>query len=116
MGKPDSQGMNSGNWTVEIGPKETHTQMPFYEVYKAVFRGAVGSTLTWYVEQMQWETRTAANDVWDPNQALLLRQGETMYFYWNTPHTQGPAPSVTVWMRYDPAIDANQRAVSGLST
>jgi hypothetical protein len=35
---------------------------------------------------------------------MPVRYGETVYFYYSSASTDGHQPSVTVWLRYDPAL------------
>lgn len=111
QGVADTTGNNTGNWTVTFAPQDLNTNMPFFEVYKVVIHGALGSTMSWYVEQNIWETTIAADDnAWDPTQPLLLRAGQSMFMYWSDPVSDNTPPKATIWLRYDQDIDANQRA------
>ena len=108
-GTPDMTGNNTGNWTVSFLPEDIHSRVPYFEVYKVVISGAPGSTMNWYVDTKIWETTVAADvNAWDPAQALLMIPGRNLYFYWSNPSTDGNPPTVTIWMRYDPGIEANQ--------
>lgn len=108
-GAADTSGNNTGNWTVTFDPATLaiSTQIPSFEVYKMTVQGAPGSSLTVYVDLYQWDsTLLASLNSWDPAQPLLLQQGQTVYFYYDDPVTDGIAPEVTIWLRYDPAIQA----------
>ena len=104
-GAADATGNNKGNWTVVFTPTDLATNIAYFEIYHAVISGAPGSTMTWFVDNKQWET-TAAGDInsWDPNQPLLMIPGQNLYFYWSDPVTDNTPPTVTIWMRYDPNV------------
>ena len=69
--------------------------------------------MNWFVERQQWETTVAADvNAWDPAQPLQLNPGQYMYLFWSDPITDNLPPTATVWLRYDPELDANQRAIS----
>lgn len=111
VGEADKTGNNKGNWTVVFDQAALNTNMPFFEVYKVVIRGADNSTMNWYVEQNIWETTVAADlNAWDPAQPLSVRAGQTIYMYWSDPVTDNTPPTATIWLRYDQEIEANQRA------
>lgn len=111
-GVADTTGNNTGKWTVTFTPVELSVNIPYFEVYKVIIHGAANSTMNWFVDNNQWETTVAADDnAWDPAQPLLMMPGKNMYFYWSDPTTDNTPPTVTIWMRYDPSIDANQRSV-----
>lgn len=103
VGEADTTGNNKGNWTVTFDASDLNTSLAYFEVYHVVISGAPNSTMTWFVDNKQWEV-TAAGDInsWDPNQPLLLIPGQTMYFYWSDPVTDGIPPTVTLWLRFDP--------------
>src|SRR6266702_2398900 len=111
-GAADTTGNNAGKWTVTFAPADLNTNMPYYEVYKVIISGAAGSTMNWFVEQNIWEATIAADiNAWDPQQPLVMRAGQTIYMYWSDLVTDNDPPDVTIWLRYDQDIDANQRAV-----
>jgi hypothetical protein len=56
-----------------------------------------------YINDDFWDTSLlATQNSWDPSQPLLLRQADTIYFYWSV--TTGTAPMVTMWLRYNPSV------------
>jgi hypothetical protein len=115
VGAPDTTGNNKGNWTVVFNMQDLVTNVSYYEVYHAVISGAPNSTMTWFVDNKQWET-TAAGDInsWDPVQPLLLIPGQTMYFYWSDPTTDNKPPTVTLWLRYDPQVQPSSVNIGAL--
>ena len=105
-GAADTTGNNKGNWTVVFDPQTINANVPHFELYKLVVKGA-GSTATFdvFVNTNQWDTSVyAVHNSWDPQQPLLLTPGDTIYFYYSTASSDGNQPSVTAWFRYDPAL------------
>jgi hypothetical protein len=92
-------------------PSELNTNMPYVEIYKVIIHGRAGSSMNWYLEQNIWETTLqAADNAWDPQQPLTVRAGQTVFMYWSNPVTDNTPPTVTMWLRYDQDIEANERA------
>lgn len=88
--------------------------MPYFEVCHIVVEGAVGSTFSVYVDLQQWDTnQNGSNNSWDPSVPLAMNPGSYLYFFWSDEATDGIAPVVTVWLRYDQDIIANRNAVYG---
>jgi hypothetical protein len=112
-GGPDSTGFNSGNWTVVFDPNALNINVPIYECYQITVTGAPGSTFTVFVDLQQWsQSNNGQLNAWDPSQPLYLRPGQTVYFYYSDPDTDGIPPVVTMWFRYDQDIVANQKYAS----
>jgi hypothetical protein len=119
VGAADTTGNNKGNWTVEFTPADIaiSTQIPSFEVYKMTVQGASGSSLTVFVDLYQWDsTLLASLNSWDPAQPLILQQGQTIYFYYSDLASDGDPPTVTIWLRYDPAIQSGIFGTSAGST
>jgi hypothetical protein len=113
-GQPDQTGFNPGNWTVTFDQAALNVNVPFFEVYHIVVIGAAGSTFTVFVDQQHWDASNNGQiNSWDPSQPLLLKPGNTLYFYYSDPVTDGTPPNVDVWLRYDQDITANQRYAAG---
>jgi hypothetical protein len=105
-GAADTTGFNAGNWTVQFTPQIIGINVPHFECYKLVVTGASATaTFNVYVNTNQWDTAIyAVNNSWDPQQPLLLRPGDTLYFYYSTAASDGHQPLITAWFRYDPAL------------
>jgi len=105
-GAADTTGQNKGNWTVQFAPKDLNVTETEFEIYKIVVTGAASSaTFNVYVDAQQWDTAVyATNNSWDPTQPMPVRYGQTVYFYYSSASSDGHQPSVTVWLRYDPAL------------
>lgn len=101
VGQPDNTGNNTGNWTVTFTPADMNVQVSSFEVYKIVISGAPGSTFNVFVDINQWDTSVRGDiNSWDPNQPLLVSPGQSLYFYWSDPITDGTPPEVTIWLRF----------------
>jgi hypothetical protein len=105
-GVSDPTGNNVGNWTVSFTPDILSFTVPQAEVYKMIVKGASQtSQFDVYVENKQWDTAVyGAQNSWDPNETLIIRPGETLYFYYNTPVTDNSPPIITIWLKYDKDI------------
>ena len=106
LGAADTTGNNPGNWTVVFDPNAININEPFFECYKIVVTGAAQTaTFNVNVNVNQWDTAVyATNNSWDPAQPLLLRPGDTLYFYYSSASSDGKQPKITAWFRYDPAL------------
>ena len=106
-GKPDTSVLNPGNWTVSFTPDIINVNLSQFEVYKMVVFCAKATLVTFdvYVDNFKWDTGIYGNrNSWDPSQPLILRPGQTLAFPYSNPSTDGFPPTVTIWLRYDPAI------------
>jgi hypothetical protein len=98
---PDNP-VGAGNWTVTFPPSVIAVQQALFEVYHIVLSGP-GGFLEIYRNSDWWDTTLlASRNSWDPEQPLLMRQADTLYFYWSVP--SGDAPMVTLWLRYTPPL------------
>jgi hypothetical protein len=105
-GAKDTTGVNPGNWTVQFGPQQLAITQVEFECYKLVVKGAAATaTFDVYVDTYQWDTSVyAVHNSWDPVQPLLMRAGQSLFFYYSTASTDGNKPIITAWFRYDPAL------------
>lgn len=87
-----------GLWSIEFTPAILAISSASVEVYHMSVRGPTGSSMDVYVNQTFYDT-TVRGDInsWDANNALFLRGGESLIFYWNSSAT--PAPKVSIWLR-----------------
>lgn len=111
----DETGRNIGNWTVSFDPATINCQLPYFEVSHIVVNGAAGSSFTIWIDTFQWDAnQNGFQNSWDPSVPMPLRPGQYLYFFYSDPATDNTPPSVTVWLRYDQDITANQRALLGV--
>jgi hypothetical protein len=99
-GVADQTGRNTGNWTISFTPDILNVNQNPFEVYKMVVTGAPGSTFTVWVDLYQWDNvQIGSKNSWDPQQPLLMNPGQTLYFFYSDPVTDGIPPMATVWLR-----------------
>lgn len=113
-GAEDTTGLNEGNWTVTFGPAALGATVPFFEACKIVIAGAAGSTAVIQIDNRNWDyvQRADANS-WEAGDPMPLTPGQTVYFFWSDPVSDDIPPEVTMWLRYDLEIPANQAAAPG---
>lgn len=111
----DQTGKNSGNWTVTYDPATLNVNLPYFEVCHIVVNGAPGSSFTMFIDTFQWDAnQNGFQNSWDPSVPMPLRPGQYLYFFYSDLATDNLPPSVTLWLRYDQDIFANQQALLGL--
>jgi hypothetical protein len=104
-GLPDNSGHNPGNWTIAFTPDILNVNLSQFEVYHMVVNGAPNTNVKLYVNIAQWDIATyGTQNAWDPEQPLIMRPGETLYFCYSDAVTDNNPPNATIWIRYDPAI------------
>jgi hypothetical protein len=109
----DNTGNNTGNWTVQYTPQDINCNIPYFEVCHITVNGAPGSTFTIFIDTFQWDTnQNGSNNSWDPAVPMPLRPGQWLYFYYSDPVSDDTPPQVTIWLRYDQDIRANNAAVN----
>jgi hypothetical protein len=109
-----SGSINNGNWTVTFDPNSINCNVPYFEISHITVAGAIGSSFTIYIDSRKWEyVQNGYINGWDPAVPLPLNPGQYVYFYWSDSATDGDPPVVTIWMRYDQDILANQRSMFG---
>jgi hypothetical protein len=113
-GVADTTGNNPGNWTATFDQSTIDCNMPYFEVCHIVVNGAPNSAFTVYVGTRQWDTfQLGQSNSWDPTVPIPLNPGQILFFYYNDPTTDNHPPIITIWLRYDQDIVANQKAVFG---
>jgi hypothetical protein len=101
-GKADTTTLNPGNWTIAFTPDILNVNVANFEVYKMVVAGAQNTTFNVFVDLKQWDVGIYGTlNSWDPMQPLIMRPGETLYFMYSDPSSDGIPPVATVWLRYD---------------
>lgn len=97
-----SNPLGAGNWTVTFPAGLLAVQVKQYEVYKMVLQGP-GGFFEVFRNTDWWDTSLlATRNSWDPQQPLLMRQADSLFFYWSV--ATGTAPMVTIWLRYSPGL------------
>jgi hypothetical protein len=105
-GTADTTGKNTGNWTVQFTPRDLAITETEFEVYKIIITGGASSaSFDVYIDNQQWDTAIyPAGNSWDPQQPLIVRYGQTLYFFLNSASSDGHKPVVTIWLRYQPEL------------
>lgn len=105
-GAADTTGQNQGNWTVQFTPKDLNVNVPEFECWKIVVKGsAATATFDVFVNSQQFDIAVyGQRNSWDPVQPMILRPGDSLFFYYSTAATDGNQPQVTVWLRYDVSL------------
>ena len=103
VGAADTTGQNPGNWTVQFPASLINVNVPEAEIYKMVVQnGAPTATFNVYVNNTLWDLAVyAPHNSWDPQQPLIIRPGDSLFFYYSDPATDGYQPNVTIWLRYE---------------
>lgn len=110
----DKTGNNPGKWTVTFDPSWVNVNVPFFEVYRIVVQGAKGCQFTTFIDLAQWDSpQRGDTNVWDPQNPLPLTPGTYLYFYFSDEATDGFPPTMTIYLRYDQDIFANQKVAGG---
>lgn len=103
--KADNTGNNTGNWTVAFTPADIAIHWTIYEIYKMVVNIAEAAgvvAFTVFIGQHQYEGfQTSGVASWSDAQPMRVDGGETLYFYFTEPSTDGTPPSVTLWCQVD---------------
>lgn len=105
-GAADTTGQNRGNWTVVFDPNLLNVQVTEFEVYKIIVKGGASSaTFDVFIDAQQWDTAVyAPNNSWDPVQPMIIRYGQTVYFYYSSASSDGHQPSITIWLRHEVSL------------
>lgn len=86
-------------------PAVMSTHYSMFEVYKMIVNvnqsaGIVPFTV--YIGQRQYEAyQTSVVASWSDQQPMIVDGGETIYFYFTEPTTDGTPPTVTIWCQVD---------------
>lgn len=111
----DTTGLNPSNFTNAFTPLVLNFTVAVCEVYHAVVSASVPTTqlipapCIIYLNSNPYSfTFPVGGSEWDPSEAMLLRPGDEIDFCWNLASTNTPAPVVTLYLRYDPAVPGNQ--------
>jgi hypothetical protein len=101
----DTTGQNTGNYTSAFTSAVFNVNQPYFEIYHMVVQNVpIGANAQIVVNNKPWGfTYPLQGSEWNPAQPLLLNPSDELDFLWSIA-ASGTAPVVTVWLRYDPAI------------
>jgi hypothetical protein len=112
-GAADNTALNPGNWTIAFSPDIINVNVTQFEIYKIIVNGAPNTTFKVYVDAAQWDSALyGQSNSWDPQQPLIMRPGQFLYFMYSDPITDNNPPNATIWMRYDSAFIGSNAAGS----
>jgi hypothetical protein len=98
LGGPRSQ--NPGRWTATFTPQVIGVSVTQFECYRIIVNGGPpgGTFRIWIGGARLYSTVFPGNDTeWDPNNPMLLTQGDTVEFRWDM--ASGAAPDVWMYFR-----------------
>ena len=110
----DQTGLNAGNFTNQFASTVLNVTVGIFEVYHAVVaaptpsQSLIPAPCIIYLNQQPYSfTFPVGGSEWDPSEPMLCRNGDEIDFCWNLASTNTPAPVVTLYLRYDPALPGN---------
>lgn len=113
----DTTGVNPGNLTSAFTQNVLGTTPPIYEWHRGLVTGAtpaqsiaVGPCFIYLnkLKPVSFTFPAAAGSEFDPSQPVQMRDGDELFFFWQIPSTSTPVPVVTIMLRYDADLPANQ--------
>jgi hypothetical protein len=106
----DTTGLNVGNYTNAFTPAAMACNVPAFEVYHMIISNVpIGANAQIVINNKPWGfTYPLQGAEWNPPQPMLLNPTDELDFLWSIA-ASGQAPNVTVWLRYDPAIQPVSR-------
>lgn len=108
----DTTEQNPGKYTNHWQAPDLDVDIPFFEVHHIVIENAnVLDSVTFKIGSNSYTVAVAGFGgvmEWDPVNPMLLRPGDEVYAFWTTASSVTPAPKVTLWLRFDSELDANQ--------
>lgn len=100
---------NPGNWTIVADPQHLNSKVAQAEIYQIGIDGPIGSSFRLFRNTHLWN---AVNQGWqnsyDPQQALIIRPGDTLFFYWSMGPPNLPVPTAKLWIRFDTDLTENK--------
>lgn len=106
---PDTTTRNPGNWTLTANPQDLNVKVALAEVYQITVDGPVGFGFDLYRNTRKWNSVLQGwQNNYDPQQPLFIRQGDTLFFFWRAATTVTPAPTATIWIKYDADLPENK--------
>lgn len=118
----DTTGVNTGNLTNAFTINVLGTMPPIWEWYGGIVTGAnpaavpVLGPCSVYLNKLKPVSFTfpaASGSEYDPGQPKQFRSGDELFFFWQVASNQTPVPVVTLFLRYDADLPANQSFLAG---
>ncbi len=106
----DTTGLNGGNYSNSFTPAIINVNVPYCEVYHMVVTNVPSGQATIYINNKFYGfCYPNIGSEWNPAQPILLNPSDEIDFCW-TIVASGQAPIVTIYLRYDPAINGGVTA------
>lgn len=105
----DTTNNNPGNWTITADGQALNCKVAQAEIYQISIDGPVGSSLALYRNRRLWNRVLQGwQNTYDPQQPLIIRPEDTLFFYWTMGPPVTPVPTATLWIRYDSDLIENK--------
>jgi hypothetical protein len=95
------------HWTVTLDAAllAVREGIPQFEVYHSSVASVPGATFSRFIELYQWDAGIYGNsNTDDPNEPMIVRPGQSIYFFFSYPAAIATPPTMTVWLRYDTGL------------
>lgn len=101
----DTTQLNKGNLTNYFDAAALTAKVPYYEIYSMSVTGLtiVGNLIVYVSGKIRTTAKLFGNSEWDPQQPILMTPQDEIVFAWD--FSSGSTPAVTLWLRYDPALN-----------
>lgn len=101
----DTTGFNRGNYTTALTPAVFNINVATFEIYHMVVTNVpIGTSAQIMINLKPWGfVNPLQGSEWNPPQPMLLNPADELDFLWSSV-ASGQAPQVTVWLRFDPAV------------
>lgn len=103
----DTTGLNTGNYTNAFSPAVINVNVPYFEIYHMVVTGAITTPqATIYINNKTYGfCYPNIGSEWNPAQPILLNPSDEIDFCWNLAAGGTGAPTVSIYLRYDPTLN-----------
>lgn len=118
----DKTGRNTGNLTNAFTGNVLGTMPPIWEWFHATinaqdptqtFAGGACSIYQDLIKPITFTFPGPGGTEYDPAQPIQFRQGNELFFFWQLVSSTTPVPFVTLFLRYDADLPANQSYLAG---
>jgi hypothetical protein len=106
----DATGRNTGNWTIVADPQVLNCKVSQAEIHQINIDGPIGAAMELWRNQQRWnQVAQGWSNNYDPVNPLYIRPGDSIFMFWlASAAVWSPAPTATIWLRYDMDLPGNQ--------
>jgi len=113
----DKTGVNFGNLTNAFTVNVLGTMPPIWEWYRGLVTAQTPAlnipSAPCFIninlsKPASFTFPAGSGSEFDPSQPIQLRQGDELFFFWQLASSTTPVPVVTLFLRYDADLPANQ--------